>query len=228
MLPEARVAKLAREWHVVRIVLPGQVVLKVVLAKGQDVALALVAQREALRVREDRVQRGVPMRDRPERPLQANRLIRTGNQVCGQKVVRVGRVLQAARALARAVPRPVAQAVHPAAVGPASQALGARRQVPATAIQTVPASHAQRREVMTGSPRGRPRTSLAWVSQNPREAIARQKFGESQAGTRHHFAANESLLSGPLYARSANAGQAFYREPCVNRWYSKIFLLNTC
>lgn len=173
-LPEARVAKLAREWHAVQIVPLGQVVLKVVLAKGQDVALALVAQMPALRVLVDRVQRGVPTRGRLGRPLQANRLIRMGNPVCGQKVDRAGRGLRAAQALVRVMPQPVAQAVHRAAVAPASRALGAHRWVLATAIQTALESHARHRAVMTGSPRVRPRMSRAWASQNPREAIARQ------------------------------------------------------
>jgi hypothetical protein len=189
VLREPHVAILAREQRAVQIAPPGQVVLKVVLAKGQDVTLALVAQMLALRVLVDRVQRGVPMRGRQERPQQANRLIRMGNPVCGQKVARVGRIRQAAQALDRAVPRPVAQAVHRAAVALASRALDAHRRVLATAIQTALESHAHRRAVMTGSPKVRQRMSRAWVSQNPREAIARRMLNGGQGVA-------ESSLSG--------------------------------
>jgi hypothetical protein len=100
------------------------------------------------------------MHGRPEIPLRAKRLIRMGNQLCDQKVGRVGRALQAARALVRAVPRPVAQAAHPAAVEPVSQVLDVRRQVLVTAMQTAQASHAQHRVAMTGSLKVQPRTSL--------------------------------------------------------------------
>ena len=228
VLREARVAKPERVLHEAQTARLARAALRVMLAKGPGVALVLVARTRGPRVRVGRVKRGAQMHDRLELPLGANRLIRTGNQVCGQRVARVGRALRAAQALVRAVPRPVARAAHLAAVGPASQVLDVRRQVPATVMQIAQASHAQHRVAMIGNPRGQPRTSLAWASQNPREAIARQNLGDSQAGTRHHFAADESLLSGSLSARSAIAGQAFYPEPCVNRWYSKIFLLNTC
>ena len=230
-LPEARVAKLEREARAAPIAPLGLVALRVVLVKVQGVALALVARMPDPRVRVGPVKKGVPMRDRLEAPLQANRLTRTVNPLCGQRVGHVGHAPRVVRALVRVLVRVlqlVARALRRGAVGPASQLLDVHRQVLVTATQTAQASHAQHRAAMIGSPKGRRRTSRACPSQNRREAIARQNLGESQAGTRHHFAANESLLRGSLNARSAIAGQAFYREPCVNRWYSKTFLLNSC
>lgn len=178
VLREVRVAKLERVLQEARTVRLVRVVLRVVLAKGPGVALVLVARMRGPRERVDRVKRGAQMHGRPEIPLRAKRLTRTGSQVCGQKVARVVRALQVARALVRAVPRPVAQAAHLAAVAPASQALDVRRQVPAMAMPTAQASHARRRVAMTGSLRGQLRTSLAWASQNPREAIARPILGK--------------------------------------------------
>ncbi|MEI8401857.1 MAG: hypothetical protein WCG12_13730, partial [Alcaligenaceae bacterium] len=77
-----------------------------------------------------------------------------------------------------------------------NRVVGARRQVLVTVTAPIAqASHAQRLAVMTGSPRGRRRTSRAWALQSRHEATARS----------------------PLSPHS-----------CVNRWYSKTFLLNSC
>jgi hypothetical protein len=173
VLREARVAKLARVGHEAQTERPGRVVLRVVLVKGLGVARALVARTSDPRARLGRVKRGAQMRGRPERPLRAKRLTRTGNQVCGQRVARVEHALRLALALVRAVLRPVV-AAHPAAAGPASQVLDVRRQVPATVTQTAQVNRALHRAVMTGNLRVRPRTSRDWASQNLREAIARK------------------------------------------------------
>ena len=84
-------------------------------------------------------------------------------------------------------------------VGPASQVVVVLRVVPAPVTPTVQASHAQRLGVMTGSPKARQRTSHGWDLQSLREETAKPPLG------------------GALSPHS-----------CVNRWYSKTFLLNSC
>lgn len=174
--PEARVAKRGQEARAAPIAPLGLVALRVVLVKVRGVALALVARMPGPRVRVVPDKKGVLMRDRPEAPLQANRMTRAANPLCGQKVAHAGHALRVVRALVRVmvrVPRVVALALRRGAVGPASQVLDVHRRVLVTATQTALASRAQRRAAMTGSPKVRQRTSRACLSRNRREAIAR-------------------------------------------------------
>jgi hypothetical protein len=171
-LPEVRVAKLAREARAAPIAPSGLVALRVVLVKVQVAAPVLVARMPGRRVQVDPVKKGVPMRDHPEAPLQANRLTRTPNLLCDPRVAHVGHAPRVVQARVR-VARLVARALRRVAVGPASQALAVRRRVLVTATQTAQASHARHRAAMTGSPKVRQRTSRVWASRNRREAIDR-------------------------------------------------------
>jgi hypothetical protein len=134
-LPEARVAKLEREARAAPIAPFGLVALRVVLVKVQGVALARVARMSDPRARVDPVKKGAPMRDRPEAPLQANRLTRTVNPLCGQRVGHVGHAPRVVRALVRVL-QLVARALRRGAVGLASQVLDVHRQVLVMATQT--------------------------------------------------------------------------------------------
>ena len=168
---------------------------KVALVKGQGVALVPVVPTLDRRGRAGRATKGALTRGHPEVRRLDKLLTRTGNPECGQKVAHVE---QRARKVAR-----VARRVHPEDVLEVLRAgvlvnrvVGARRQVLVTVTAPIAqASHAQRLAVMTGSPRGRRRTSRAWALQSRHEATARS----------------------PLSPHS-----------CVNRWYSKTFLLNSC
>ena len=123
-------------------------------------------------MRVDRAKRGGLTRGHPEAQQRGKALTRTGKLVCDQKVLRVARVRLAVRVALRARQGGV-PVHHRVAAGLASRVVVALRVVPATAMATVQASHAQRLGVMIGNPKVRQRTSHVWALQSLREATAK-------------------------------------------------------